>query len=138
MRQKEPSQVSGVARIFYVIAIKESKRRLRCEGRSELLSDAAKPNQGWRGQGQSKHEGGLEPSAPSLSPQQSKALDVWWRQDRTKEKRKRDQSASFLGGRWKTEEEMHMRDHFDSLSQPREPDSFGLSLKAHRPTKLTS
>jgi len=34
--------------------------------------------------------------------------------DRTKEKRKRDQSASFLGGRWKTEEEMHMRDHFDS------------------------
>ena len=84
------------------------------EGGSELLSDAAKPNQGWRGQGQSKHEGGLEPSAPSLSPQQSKALDVWWRQDRTKEKRKRDQSASFLGGRWKTEEEMHMRDHFDS------------------------
>ena len=34
--------------------------------------------------------------------------------DRTKEKRKRDQSASFLGGRWKSEEEMHMRDHFDS------------------------
>ena len=34
--------------------------------------------------------------------------------DRTKEKRKRDQSASFLGGRWKTEEEMHLRDHFDS------------------------
>ena len=28
--------------------------------------------------------------------------------------RKLDQSASFLGGRWKTEEEMHMRDHFDS------------------------
>jgi|TARA_B100000524_G_scaffold203217_1_gene105996 hypothetical protein len=34
--------------------------------------------------------------------------------DRTKEKRKRDQSASFLGGRWKTEEEMHMRDFFDA------------------------
>ena len=29
--------------------------------------------------------------------------------DRTKEKRKRDQSASFLGGRWKSDEEMHMR-----------------------------
>ena len=34
--------------------------------------------------------------------------------DRTKNKRKLDQSASFLGGRWKTEEEMHMRDNFDS------------------------
>ncbi|KAL1510539.1 hypothetical protein AB1Y20_006842 [Prymnesium parvum] len=34
--------------------------------------------------------------------------------DRTKNKRKLDQSASFLGGRWKTEEEMHLRDHFDS------------------------
>eukprot|EP00965_Chrysotila_dentata_P241710 6204438-Pleurochrysis_carterae.AAC.2 len=34
--------------------------------------------------------------------------------DKTKEKRKRDQSASFLGGRWKTDQEMHMRDYFDS------------------------
>lgn len=34
--------------------------------------------------------------------------------DRTKNKRKLDQSASFLGGRWKSEEEMHLRDHFDS------------------------
>ena len=34
--------------------------------------------------------------------------------DRTKEKRKKDQSASFLGGRWKSDEEMHLRDHFDS------------------------
>ena len=34
--------------------------------------------------------------------------------ERTKNKRKLDQSASFLGGRWKTEEEMHMRDNFDS------------------------
>ena len=34
--------------------------------------------------------------------------------DRTKDKRKLDQSASFLGGRWKSEEEMHMRDNFDS------------------------
>uniref|UniRef100_A0A7S0L1U0 Uncharacterized protein n=2 Tax=Coccolithus braarudii TaxID=221442 RepID=A0A7S0L1U0_9EUKA len=34
--------------------------------------------------------------------------------DRTKIKRQRDQSASFLGGRWKTEQEMHMRDFFDS------------------------
>ena len=34
--------------------------------------------------------------------------------DRTKIKRERDQSASFLGGRWKSDEEMHMRDNFDS------------------------
>ena len=34
--------------------------------------------------------------------------------DRTKLKRQRDQSASFLGGRWKSDEEMHMRDNFDS------------------------
>ncbi|EOD18144.1 hypothetical protein EMIHUDRAFT_349862 [Emiliania huxleyi CCMP1516] len=34
--------------------------------------------------------------------------------DRTKLKRQKDQSASFLGGRWKTEQEMHMRDFFDS------------------------
>ena len=34
--------------------------------------------------------------------------------DRTKEKRKRDHSASFLGGRWKSDEEMRMRDFFDS------------------------
>ena len=34
--------------------------------------------------------------------------------DRTKEKRKRDQSAGFLGGHWKSDEEMRMRDNFDS------------------------
>jgi hypothetical protein len=34
--------------------------------------------------------------------------------ERTKLKRQRDQSASFLGGQWKSEEEMHLRDHFDS------------------------
>ena len=40
--------------------------------------------------------------------------DALTMKERTKNKRKLDQSASFLGGRWKTEEEMHMRDHFDS------------------------
>ena len=34
--------------------------------------------------------------------------------DRTKLKRQRDQSASFLGGRWKSDLEMSMRDNFDS------------------------
>ena len=34
--------------------------------------------------------------------------------ERTRDKRKRDQSAGFLGGRWKSDQEMAMRDHFDS------------------------
>ena len=44
----------------------------------------------------------------------SKKKDKESLKDRTKLKRERDQSASFLGGAWKTEEEMHMRDNFDS------------------------
>ena len=53
------------------------------------------------------------PSAKAASAA-DKEKDRQSLKDRTKEKRKKDQSASFLGGRWKSEEEMHMRDNFDS------------------------
>jgi hypothetical protein len=56
-----------------------------------------------------KHAPGAKPSTAEGKEKDKQSL-----KDRTKEKRKKDQSASFLGGRWKTEEEMHMRDNFDS------------------------
>ena len=63
---------------------------------------------GGKGGGKGTQPGGR---AAGKGGKGGEALSV---KDRTKDKRKRDQSASFLGGRWKTEEEMHMRDNFDS------------------------
>lgn len=52
--------------------------------------------------------------AASVKVRESGHREAGSMKDRTKLKRQRDQSASFLGGRWKSEQEMHMRDFFDS------------------------
>ena len=49
-----------------------------------------------------------------LTVQQPEEKEKLSMKDRPKEKRKRAQSAGFLGGHGKSDEEMHMRDHFDS------------------------
>ena len=53
----------------------------------------------------------LAGGAAGKQPEEKEKLSM---KDRTKEKRKRDQSAGFLGGHWKSDEEMRMRDNFDS------------------------
>jgi len=55
-----------------------------------------------------------DPDATSVKVRESGHREAASMKDRTKIKRQRDQSASFLGGRWKSEQEMHMRDFFDS------------------------
>ena len=72
----------------------------RASVRQDVSAAAARERQrGGKGSGKGSGKGEKE------------KLDL---KERTKLKRQRDQSASFLGGRWKSEEEMHMRDNFDS------------------------
>mmetsp|Transcript_887 Transcript_887/g.1478 ORF Transcript_887/g.1478 Transcript_887/m.1478 type:complete len:243 (-) Transcript_887:236-964(-) len=99
---------------------KKTETTRQKNSRKEKLGQATFTLKWDRDCGHEKASAGLDTSATLSSRTQAKtnlaqrAEGKSSMKDRTKEKRKRDQSASFLGGRWKSEEEMHLRDHFDS------------------------
>ena len=107
----------------------EGVRRHRLVRQPAVAHDAEPPASVARQPGRAEHQGagplqrgrrrlcGARASRPAQVREPSKGVSKREQEslkDRTKLKRQKDQSASFLGGRWKTEQEMHMRDFFDS------------------------